>query len=113
MTVQFQKYPGSQRTPGVYAEIDATRANTGTVNQRTLIIGQQLGTGTFTAATPVIALSVSDTFAKAGNGSMLGLMLERYRKSDTFGEVWLLPLADDAAATKAATTPAAAAAPAA
>ena len=63
MTIAFQKYPTSNRVPGVYVENDATKANTGLPNLRTLIIGQQLLTGTYTAGVPVICQGVGATQA--------------------------------------------------
>lgn len=103
-TIAFQHYPISNRVPGVYEEIDATKANSGVQNLNTLIIGQQLSAGTFTAGQPVICMGVTDTNNKAGTGSMLGKMVDRYRKTDNFGTVYLLPLADDGAAVKATGT---------
>ena len=103
-TIGFQHYPASNRVPGVYEEIDATRANSGTQNLNTLIIGQQLSTGSFTAGQPVICMGVTDTNNKAGTGSLLGKMVDRYRKLDNFGTVYLLPLADDGAGVAATGT---------
>lgn len=102
--IGFQKYPVSNRVPGVYEEIDATKANTGTQNLTTLIIGQQLSTGTMTAGQPVLCMGVTDTANKAGNGSMLANMVARYRRLDNFGTVYLLPLADDGSSVKATGT---------
>jgi phage tail sheath gpL-like len=100
-TIGFQHYPANNRVPGVYEEIDATKANSGTQAQNTLIIGQQLSSGTFVAGQPVICMGVTDTNNKAGNGSMLGKMVNRYRQTDNFGTIYLLPLADDPAGVAA------------
>lgn len=102
--IGFQHYPASNRVPGVYEEIDASKANSGTANQNTLIIGQQLSSGTFTAGVPVVCMGATDTTNKAGAGSMLSKMVARYRKTDNSGTVYLLPLADDGAAVKATGT---------
>lgn len=103
-TIGFQHYPVGNRVPGVYEEIDSTKANSGTQNQNTLIIGQQLSSGTFVAGQPVICMGASDTGTKAGNGSMLAKKVARYRKTDNFGTVYLLPLADDPAGVAATGT---------
>ncbi|HEY0183521.1 MAG TPA: phage tail protein, partial [Rhodopila sp.] len=100
-TISFQHYPAGNRVPGVYEEIDATKANSGTPNLNTLIIGQQLSTGTMVAGQPVICMGATDTASKAGLGSMLAKMVARYRQTDNFGTVYLLPLADDGAAVAA------------
>lgn len=99
--IGFQHYPVGNRVPGVYEEIDATKANTGTQAQNTLIIGQQLSSGTFVAGQPVICQGVTDTNNRAGAGSMLGKMVNRYRQTDNFGTIYLLPLADDGAGVAA------------
>jgi phage tail sheath gpL-like len=103
-TIGFQHYPIGNRVPGVYEEIDATKANTGTQAQNTLIIGQQLSSGTFVAGQPVICMGATDTANKAGNGSMLAKKVARYRQTDNFGTIYLLPLADDPAAVAATGT---------
>ena len=100
-TINFTNYPVSNRVPGVYEEVDPSKANTGTTLQSALIIGQQLAAGTFTPGVPVLALGVNDTGSKAGLGSMLAKMVARYRKQDPYSPVWLLPLADDPAASPA------------
>lgn len=104
--INFKIYPTTNRVPGVFAEIDPSLANTGQVNQRTLILGQKLSSGSYAAGVPIISSGVGDCQNGAGLGSMLALELQQYRGSDSFGEVWLLPLADDpsaAAATEALT----------
>jgi len=95
MTINFTNYPAAtNRVPGVYAEIDASLANTGTTNQRTLIIGQKTSAGTATAAVPVLCAGLGDAKDKGGAGSQLALMFAAYRQHDQFGEVWLAALAD-------------------
>ena len=99
--INFKIYPTTNRTPGVFAEVDPSLANTGQVNQRTLLIGQMLSSGTYTPSVPIISTGVGDCQNGAGLGSMLALMLQQYRFNDSFGEVWLLPLSDDPGATAA------------
>ncbi|MGH6990690.1 MAG: hypothetical protein ACREE3_12405, partial [Stellaceae bacterium] len=93
-TINIPGYPASNRVPGVYAVVDASKANTGVANQVTLIIGQMLPSGTATAGTAVISAGVGDAQASFGLGSQLAIEIERYRALDNFGTVWCLPLSD-------------------
>lgn len=101
MTIQFPNIPQNIRVPLFYADIDPSRANTGTVNQRALIIGQVTSSGTGVPNAPVISQGVADAKTVGGAGSMLALMTQAYRARDGFGEVWYLPLADDASGVAA------------
>src|SRR5690348_4737566 len=92
--VPFSNIPSNLRVPLFYAEVDNSQANTGQQTQRALLIGQMQTSGTASANTPVICSSASEAATLAGQGSMLAAMTAAYRKSDPFGELWLLPLAD-------------------
>lgn len=105
MAISFSQIPSNLRVPLFYAELDNSLANTGTQNLRALIIGQMTGTA-LTANTPVLLQGVGWAKTNAGQGSHLALMAEWYRRRDSFGEVYLLPLADagsSVAATKTIT----------
>ncbi|MGJ7611152.1 MULTISPECIES: phage tail sheath subtilisin-like domain-containing protein [unclassified Variovorax] len=104
MTLPFQNLPANIRVPLFYAEVDNSMANSATLNQRALIIGQKTTAGTGVANVPVISQGVSDAAQVGGPGSMLHLMTAKYRANDNFGEVWYLPLADDPAAVAATGT---------
>jgi phage tail sheath gpL-like len=104
--ISINNYPTSNLVPGVYLTVDASQANTATTPKRALLIGQQttvstidgtgpLVTGTYTPGVPVLAGTVAQVAAKAGNGSILARMYTAYRALDPNGEVWLLPLDDD------------------
>jgi phage tail sheath gpL-like len=95
MSIPFQNIPQNLRVPLFYAEVDNRRANSGQFNQRALIIGQITAQGRATPNIPVISQGAADAATAGGEGSMLALMMAAYRQRDTFGEVWLLPLADD------------------
>ena len=101
MVLPFKNLPANVRVPLFYAELDNSQANTAQLNQRTLIVGQMTAAGTGVANVPVISQGVSDAQLVGGANSMLALMTAAYRKNDTFGEVWYLPLADDGAAVAA------------
>jgi phage tail sheath gpL-like len=104
MTIPFKNIPSNIRVPLFYAEVDNSQANSGQINQRALIIGQ-VTAAAITAGTvpnvPVISQGAADAISVGGAGSMLALMTAAYRQNDQFGEVWYLPLADDAGGTAA------------
>ena len=112
MAIGFKNYPGaSNRLPGVFAEIDPSKANTGVVNLRALIWGQITSAGTGVANVPVISQGVADAKIVGGPGSQLALMLAQYRARDPFGTVYLMPIADNGAGVAATGTLAFTAAP--
>lgn len=93
--VPFSSIPSNLRVPLFYAEVDNSQANTGQQTQRALLIGQMQSSGAATANTPVLCSSAASALTLCGAGSMLAAMAAAYFASDPFGEVWLLPLADD------------------
>ena len=102
--VAFKEIPSSIRTPGFFFEVDNSHANTATTQGRTLIIGQMLASGIAPANAPVQSLGFADSKTAFGVGSMLAAMVKQYQKRDPYGELWCLPLLDDAAATAATAT---------
>lgn len=101
MTVPFNTIPSNLRVPLFYAEVDNSQANSGAQTQRTLIIGQITSAGNAVPGLPVLGTGKADAKAKGGPGSMLALMVAAYVDSDSFGEVWFLPMADAAGAVAA------------
>lgn len=95
MTVPFKQIPDTLRTPLFFAEVDNSRANTAIQATRALIIGQITSAGTAVANVPVLSQGAADAKVVGGAGSMLWAMVDAYRANDPFGELWLLPLADD------------------
>ncbi len=104
MPIPFKQIPSNLRVPLFYAEVDNSQANTATANQRALIIGQITSAGVATPNVPIISQGVADAKTQGGQGSMLAQMTYSYRQNDNFGEVWYLPLADDAASVAATGT---------
>jgi phage tail sheath gpL-like len=90
--------------PGFYPEFNANQANTAAPNQRALLIGQVLASGSAVLNQPILAYSQAQVSALCGLNAMLTLMYQTYRLQDGFGEVWILPLADNAAGTAATAT---------
>lgn len=104
MAIGFKEIPADLRVPLFFAELDNSRANSGTQTQRALIVGQKTDAGALPAGVPVLMEGVEWAKGACGAGSMLALMAEWYRKRDRFGEVWLLPLADAPAGVAASGT---------
>jgi len=103
MTVPFNHLPSNQRAPFFYAEFDNSMANTATAIQRTLLIGQMLSTATAAPGIPQKVSSDSAVAGICGSGSMLHNMMTAYLANDISAELWILPLADGATGTTAAT----------
>jgi phage tail sheath gpL-like len=104
MTISFNAIPSGLRVPLFYAEMDASMANSATVARRAILIGQKLAAGSAVAGTPYIVSSSDQAKALFGVGSMLARMHAAYRQGDAFGEVWAIPLADNAAGVAATGT---------
>ncbi|MFS7179492.1 phage tail sheath subtilisin-like domain-containing protein [Serratia proteamaculans] len=103
MTVPFNRLPSNHRAPFFYAEFDNSMANTATAVQRTLLIGQMLSTATAAPGIPQKVSSDSAVAGICGSGSMLHNMMTAYLANDISAELWILPLADGATGTTAAT----------
>jgi phage tail sheath gpL-like len=104
-SLAFTYFPASTFRPsGVYNEFNASQANTATQNQRALLIGQILASGTAVPNVPVMAYSQSQVNTLCGSNSMLALMYASYRAQDPFGECWIGPLSDATAGTVATGT---------
>jgi phage tail sheath gpL-like len=101
MGINFTYYPTSNRVPGVYVEMDPSQANTATVLQNTLLIGQITVAGTAVSNEPILVESKAQLLALCGAGSMLNSMGSRYLDRDPFGPLYILPLEDDGAAQSA------------
>ena len=60
--------------------------------------------GAGTPNVPTLNQGADDAIRVGGAGSALAAMVAAYRKNDSLGEVWCLPIADDLAATAATAT---------
>ena len=98
MGINFTYYPTSNRVPGVFVEMDPSQANTATVLQNTLLLGQITLQGTAPPNIPVLIESKAQLLSLCGVGSMLYAMGSRYLDRDPFGPLYILPLADLGAA---------------
>ena len=99
--ISFPNIPSNLRVPLFYADLDPSKANSGSATQRALVIGQITSAGTAAPGVATISQGVNEAKTLGGQGSMLAAMIDVYRKADTFGELWQLPLADDVAAVAA------------
>lgn len=100
----YKQIPAALRYPGVYIEVDGSRAGLGTDMPAVLLVGQKLATGTAAAGEVVQVSSVQDAINKCGAGSMLAQMVAKYRNADTTLDLWILPYADSGVGTKATGT---------
>jgi phage tail sheath gpL-like len=101
VAISFSNIPANVRVPLFYAEVDSSQAGYFALQQRALLVGQMLATGTAPADEPVMVTSADQARGLFGAGSVLARMVEMYRRNDDFGEVWCLPLADGGAAAEA------------
>lgn len=104
MAINFTYYPTSNRVPGVYVEMDPSQANTATVLQNSLLIGQITAAGAAIPDEPVLIESKAQVLTLCGPGSMLAQMANRYLDRDPFGPLYILPVVDAAAAVAATGT---------
>lgn len=102
--VSFNTIPANLRVPLFYAEMDPSQASYFTQNQKVLLIGQKLATGTATADTPLICPSTDAAKTLFGIGSQLARMHEIYRLNDQLAEIWCLPVAEPGAGVSATGT---------
>jgi phage tail sheath gpL-like len=93
MAISFANIPANIRVPMFYAEISNRQAGFLQENQKALLIGPMLATGTAAANIPVLIVSPSQAYTLFGVGSVLADMVNTYRMNDSFGELWCIPLA--------------------
>jgi phage tail sheath gpL-like len=106
MTISFAQIPVTIRTPGQYVEFDNSLANKGLVRDmtRVLLLGQLLPGGTATPLDPVRVLSADHAVALFGRGSMLAAMAAAFKKANEDSDLWVVPVADNAAGQAATGT---------
>jgi phage tail sheath gpL-like len=99
----FSQIPISMLTPGVYVEIDPSRAMRGLPvrRHRALIVGQRLAAGTAAAGQVKLINSAAEGVAFFGKSSQLAQMIAAFRQVDDYTELYALA-ADDAGAGAAA-----------
>lgn len=103
-TLTFTQIPIDVRVPGVYAEIDNSKAFQGLAGMPTkvLVIGQKTSAGTAAPLVPVLITNTAQAKAFFGRGSLLANMLERFKDANSLIECWAIAQVDDNAAVAAA-----------
>ena len=92
--ISYSSIPSALRYPGVYVEVDGSRAGLGGDLPAVLLVGQKLATGTAASGEVTPVSSVQDAVNKAGAGSMLAQMVTRYRAIDPTLDIYMLPYTD-------------------
>jgi phage tail sheath gpL-like len=108
MAISFDTIPGpgTLRQPGVYSEVDNSQAITGpqAIQFRRLALGQMLATGTAEPLTLIRVTSPTQGDTLFGRGSMLAGMIRAALTQDSYTELQVMALEDDAAAAAATGT---------
>lgn len=93
MSVSFNNIPAGVRVPLFYAEMDNSAANSAQAALRTLIIGQVNDGHTHADIGKLTLCSRTEQAAEIGGaGSVLHAMHRSYKRNDSFGTVWVLPV---------------------
>ncbi|HGW3733134.1 TPA: phage tail sheath subtilisin-like domain-containing protein [Citrobacter freundii] len=94
MTVSMNNIPSDLRVPLFYAEMDNSAANTAQTSAPSLLIGHA-NTGASIATNQLIIMPSKDyAIQQCGAGSQLARMVEAYRATDPFGELWVIAVPD-------------------
>ena len=94
MPISFNYIPDGIRVPLFYAEVDSSAASITTGVNKSVLIGQMLSGGTATVNVPVAVSSAAKAKTLFGRGSQLARMVEAYRKNDSAGVLYCVPLAE-------------------
>lgn len=94
MTVSMNTIPADLRVPLFYAEMDNSAANTAQTSAPSLLIGH-VNTGASIATNQLVFMPSKDyAIQQCGAGSQLARMVEKYRATDPFGELWVIAVPD-------------------
>lgn len=102
MTISYNTIAENLLIPGFYAEFDPSRANTGTMQHKLLVVGQRLPTGTVAALTPIRVTRVTEAPLFFGPGSQIAEMLIAVLSANPIVDVWAIAV-DDLSAGQLAT----------
>lgn len=96
MTVSMNNIPSDLRVPLFYAEMDNSAANTALTSAPSLLIGHA-NTGAPVATNQLVLMPGKDyAIQQCGAGSQLARMVEAYRMTDPFGELWVIAVPQSA-----------------
>lgn len=98
--MSFDQIPATLRTPGVFAEVDPTvaQSNIGVFPFRALIIGQRTAAGTVAAEIVKRTTSPNQAREEHGPGSLSHLLAEAFLQQNPLTELDVISLDDDGAA---------------
>ncbi|EOU5226950.1 phage tail sheath subtilisin-like domain-containing protein, partial [Escherichia coli] len=101
MTISFNTIPSNTLVPLFYAEMDNQAANTAQDSGASLLIGHANNGAEIVANSLVLMPSADYARQICGAGSQLARMVEAYRQTDPFGELYVIavPESTGAAAT--------------
>lgn len=104
--ISFNTIPATLMTPGVYIEVDGSKAFRGlpVPVRKAVIIGQRLASGTAPINTPVRVDSADLGKGLAGAGSILANMISTYKANDSATELWMVAVNDLVSGSKASWT---------
>lgn len=104
MTISMNTIPASTLVPLFYAEMDNSAANTSQDNAPSLLLGHA-SAGAAIAENELVIMP-SEDYAKqvCGPGSQLARMVEAYRATDPFGELYVIAVPEPAAGVTATLT---------
>ncbi|EQA4283075.1 phage tail sheath subtilisin-like domain-containing protein [Cronobacter dublinensis] len=94
MSVSFDSIPSNIRVPLFYAEMDNSKANTAQTSAPALLIGQALEDATIERNKLVLIPTADQARKLCGQGSPLARMVDAYRKTDPFGELYVIAVSD-------------------
>ncbi|ELY2745828.1 phage tail sheath subtilisin-like domain-containing protein [Cronobacter dublinensis] len=94
MSVSFDSIPSNIRVPLFYAEMDNSKANTAQTSAPALLIGQALEDAKIERNKLVLMPTADQARKLCGQGSPLARMVEAYRKTDPFGELYVIAVSD-------------------
>jgi len=105
MAISFDAIPADTLIPLFYAEFTGVAPVTpGALIKPSVLLGQKLAAGTATAATRVRVSSASEAATLFGRGSVLHRACKRFFANYPAGDLYAIPLADDAGGTAASAT---------
>lgn len=94
MSVSFESVPSNLAVPLFFAEMDNSKANTAQTSGASLLIGQALSAAAIERNKLVLMPSADQARKLCGQGSQLARMVDSYRKSDPFGELYVVAVSD-------------------
>ncbi|ENT3793146.1 phage tail protein, partial [Shigella sonnei] len=90
MTISFNTVPSNTLVPLFYAEMNNSAANTAVTSAPALLIGHASNDAAIEVNSLVLMPSADYARQICGAGSQLARMVEVYRQTDPFGELYVI-----------------------